>query len=302
MSAEILKWKDGKKGVFFMCFDDSAPTFIATVIPELQKRKLPGTFYNIPGSDWHRKNQAFWDHPLPGIEYGNHTYTHKGVASQEELEQELQKANDEIARCFPGRPQNRLISFAKPGGVAWSLSPEATTQVLNRFHLVWRPQFEGYHMPVKTAEELCALPAKAVAEGTMEHVNFHGVGGDWLSTPTNVFLALLDALDAHRGELWITDPVSWHQYESERDSTKVHVMESTPTLLKIQLQTALDKDLYNLPLTLSSRVPKNWTECTATQGGNSTAIPVSDGRVVFDALPGGADIILQPCAPRTPSP
>ncbi len=254
MSTEILKWKDGKKGVFFLCFDDSAPTFIETVIPELQRRKIPATFYNIPASDWHRKNQAFWVHPLPGIEYGNHTYNHKGIASQEELEHELKIAGEVIAKCFPDRPQNRLISFAKPGGVPWSLSPEATTQVLNRFHLVRRPKFQGYHMPVKTAEELCALPAKALVEGTMEHVDFHGVGGDWLSTPAEVFLALLDALDANREELWITDPISWHQYEVERDSTKIQVTESTSTRQRIQLQTALDTDLYNLPLTRKTHI------------------------------------------------
>ena len=40
----VLKWKDGKKAVFLLMFDDSAPTDVKTVIPELKKRGRTGTF------------------------------------------------------------------------------------------------------------------------------------------------------------------------------------------------------------------------------------------------------------------
>jgi len=297
-TTEILRWKDGKKGVFFMGFDDSTPTSMSKVIPELQKRKMTATFYTVPGSAWHKKNQELWDHPLPGVEYGNHTYTHKGVASREELEGELRRANDEIARCFPDRKLPRLISFGKPGGVPWSLTPDETRAVLAKFNLIWRPDFRGYPGQIKTVEELAALPAKAVAEGGMEYVYFHGVDGDWLSTPWDVFTALLDALEKERNELWITDPVSWHQYATERDSTKIKLLESTLTKLRIGLESSLDVQLYNLPLTLSTRVPAGWSECTVTQGERSRKVPVRSGIIVYDALPGGGAVTLQSSASK----
>lgn len=37
---QILKWKDGKKGAFTLAFDDSAPSQLKNVVPELEKRKI----------------------------------------------------------------------------------------------------------------------------------------------------------------------------------------------------------------------------------------------------------------------
>ncbi len=63
-----------------------------------------------------------------------------------------------------------------------------------------------------------AIVDGALTGDEMAQIGFHGVGGDWHSTPTECFLALLDKLEAHRDELWITDPVSLHQYAAQRNA------------------------------------------------------------------------------------
>ena len=63
---------------------------------------------------------------------------------------------------------------------------------------------------MKTAAELLKVVDQALARGEAGHLDFHGVGGDWLSTPMDVFTALLDKLEACRDRLWITDHISCH--------------------------------------------------------------------------------------------
>ena len=47
---QILKWKDGKKAAFMLGFDDSAPSQLENVVPELERRKIIGNFYLVTGN------------------------------------------------------------------------------------------------------------------------------------------------------------------------------------------------------------------------------------------------------------
>src|SRR3954463_2780157 len=79
--AHVLKWKDGKKAVFVLSFDDSAPSQLKNAIPELEKRKIPGTFYLVTGSGIWNNTHTKWEAAAqsPYVVVANHTLTHKGV-------------------------------------------------------------------------------------------------------------------------------------------------------------------------------------------------------------------------------
>jgi len=175
----VLKWKDGKKAVFFLMFDDSAPSAVKTVVPELKKRGMAGTFYVAPGGGPFKAAQKAWDKELPGpgIVYANHTFTHKGATTAEQLDEELAKCNEGVAKCYPGLNQMRLISFGKPGGVPWTVSKEELSAALAKYHLIDRPPFKGYPITIKTTETMLALVDAAPAKGQMGYNVFHGVGG-----------------------------------------------------------------------------------------------------------------------------
>src|SRR3954466_4633722 len=80
---QVLKWKDNKKAVFILSFDDSAPSQLKNVVPELNKRKLTGTFYLVMGGGTHASKKKEWEAAVqsPYIVDANHTFTHKGVKS-----------------------------------------------------------------------------------------------------------------------------------------------------------------------------------------------------------------------------
>ena len=129
--------------------------------------------------DGKKAAQKAWETELPGpgIVYANQTFTHKGATTAEQLDEELAKCNEGVAKCYPGLNQLRLISFGKPGGVPWTVSKEELSAALAKYHLIDRPPFKGYPITIKTTETMLALVDAAPAKGQMEYNVFHGVGG-----------------------------------------------------------------------------------------------------------------------------
>ena len=134
----------------------------------------------------------------------------------------------------------------------------------------------------------------ALARGEMGHLDFHGVGGDWHVTSMDWFLALLDKLEANRELLWITDPISWHKYLTERKAAAVKVLAGDSRQIRLQLACTTDPVLYDLPLTLATRVPPEWKSCLVTQGPAKSSVPAVNGVVRYPAMPGAVEIVPQP--------
>jgi peptidoglycan/xylan/chitin deacetylase (PgdA/CDA1 family) len=291
----ILKWKDGKQAVFMLEFDDSCGSHVNFVIPELKKRGMVGTFYINPGNGPFKHRIKAWEEEIPGtgMEYGNHTFTHVGALSVAEWDQELAQCSAEIDRCFPGRKRPRLVSYGTPGVKQenWRISDSQVKQAVAKYHLVERPPFFGPPFCLSaTAEAMSKVVDDAIAHGEMRHLDFHGVGGDWIVTPREAFLALLDKLESCRGRLWITDPISWHQYATERRGAKVEVLQAERDQVRLRLSSDADPAFYDLPLTLSTEVPPSWKTCVVRQGGSEAKIRAVDGAVRYAAVPGPEEI------------
>lgn len=291
----ILKWKDGKKAAFMLAFDDSAPSQLKNVVPELEKRKMVGNFYLVTGNKLYAALKRRWEDAAksPYVAVANHTFTHKGVNNAAELEPELTLCNEVLYKLKPGGKQPRLFGFGRPGGVPWKVTPQEQAEALAKHQLCDRPPFAGPPINYKSAEAAVAAVDTAIAKGEMGHLDFHGVGEDWLVTPVEWFTAILDKLEAVRDQVWITDVVSWHQYVTERASAEVKNLKSEADSISLELTCKADPALYDLPLTLSTQVPADWKKGVVTQGSNSTPVTVRDGKVQYDALPRGGMITIK---------
>ena len=104
-TTEVLKWKDGKNAAFVLGFDDSAPSQLLNVVPELEKRKIVGTFFLVTGNKVWEGLHTKWEAAAksPYVVVANHTFTHKGVLNAEELGPELQKCNEVLYALHPER-------------------------------------------------------------------------------------------------------------------------------------------------------------------------------------------------------
>ena len=169
-------------------------------------------------------------------------------------------------------------------------------QALAKHHLVERPSVGGRIAGVtqKTGEEILRLADKALEGGGVEQILFHGVGGDWLSLPMPEFLALLDGLDARKDRLWVTDPISAHQYETERAGAEAKALETGGARIRLSLACKADPALYDHPLTLITRVPAGWKQCQVTLGKTKATVAAVQGEIRYDARPGADEIVIQP--------
>jgi peptidoglycan/xylan/chitin deacetylase (PgdA/CDA1 family) len=291
----VLKWRDGKKAVFLLAFDDSCQSHVKNAIPELEKRGLVGTFYINPGNGPFQSMRKAWEIDLPkspAVVYGNHTFKHTGATNTVHLDAELARCQAVIDACYPERKKPCLVSFGRPGGVPWTVTDEEKKAALAKYRLVERPSFFGFPMHIKTTEAVCGLVDKAIAKGDMGHNDAHGVGGDWLTMPMDVFTALLDKLDACRDTVWVADHITYHKYLTERSSAQVKVVQADNAKIRLSLTSAADPALYDTPLTLETRVPAGWTKCQVTQGASNNECAVTDGKVRYGAVPGGAEIVI----------
>jgi peptidoglycan/xylan/chitin deacetylase (PgdA/CDA1 family) len=297
-TTHVAPWKDDKRAPFVLMFDDSMPSHVNTVLPELKRRRLVGVFYVNPGSGHYEKHKAVWEGEMPaaGMVLANHTFTHKGAADLANCEEEITKCNDVLSKIAAAGQKPTLISFGRPGVPQgkWNVTDEELEGLLKKHSLVRRPDVLFAQIHLKDAPAMIARVEKALASGKPDAVAFHGVGGEWLSIDVPAFLALLDFIDAKREQLWITDPISIHKYEVERDAAKVEVAEVSAKQIRLRLTSAGDAKKYDAPLTLVTQVPAAWKGVKVTQGSKSATVAASGETVKYDARPGGEPIVLEP--------
>lgn len=292
----VNTWKDGKKAAFLISFDDNLPSQLENVVPLLDQRQITGTFYVVPGGPLWAPDEARWIEAAqsPYIVLANHTFTHEGVNSVEELDAELSKCNDVLYGIYANRSRPFLLSFGQPGGVPWNVTPEEQSTAFQRHFLVERPPFRGSPMNYTTPDELLAAVDESITQGAMGHVEMHGVGGDYLETPVEWLVALLDKLEAEKDQLWVPDQAAFAQYVAERDTADVRVISASANEIRATLTTQQDPAIYNYPLTLTTEVPAAWRSALVTQAGTAVEVPVVNGAINYDARPGPGEIRITP--------
>jgi hypothetical protein len=308
-TTKIERWKDGKTAAFMLMFDDSWPSHWQVVAPELVKRAMTATFYICPGKGEYLKFADQWEKELwkQGMVYGVHTMTHQGVKDLENAQYEIGENARVIRRIVPGT-SGKLVSYAQPGvGKGnWNITLEQRDGLLKEYQLIERPPLEGkmtvYHL--KTAEEMLALADKAIAAQGSDLLVIHGVERlgpevkwqDFWALKQDIFLPVLDGLQqrSDEGKLWIADHISVHQYETERDSSAVKVLEATDKRIRLDLTNRTDPKLYDHPLTLTTQVPASWKRCDVAQGTRHAQRTAANGVLRFDAVPNAGPVTLEP--------
>ena len=304
----IAKWKDDRAAAFLLMFDDSWPSHVQVAAPELARRELIATFYICPGKGEHQKFSADWEQKLwkQGMVYGNHTMTHKGVKDITNAEYEIGDCV-RVIRKITGAKETKLISYGQPGvgPKDWNITPAQLDELLKKHNMISRPPFNDhgavYHL--KTTEEMLALADKAIAKKGMEYLVIHGVERikpdwgyqDFWALKQTIFLPLLDGLKERRdkGDLWITDHISAHQYETERDSAEVKLLEQNAGSIKLELKSKADPAYYDQPLTLLTHVPADWKQVQVVQGEKKSVITVEKLMARYEAIPGAGTIEIK---------
>ena len=303
----VARWQGDKTAAFMLMFDDSWPSHWQVAVPELAKRGLTATFYVCPGKGEHAKFEKTWHDELwrQGMAYGDHTMTHKGVKDVASAEVEIGDCAKWI-REATGKKPGELVSYGQPGVGPndWNITAAELATLLAKHNLISRPTFDGhgavYHW--QTTEQMLALADKGIAAKGLEYLVIHGVERitpnwgyqDFWALKQTVFLPLLDGLKERvdRGDLWVTDHISAHQYATERDKAAVQVLESTADAIRLTLTHTADAQLYDLPLTLVTGVPADWAKVSISQGETKVVVEAKAGAATYQARPNAGEVKL----------
>ena len=64
--------------------------------------------------------------------------------------------------------------------------------------------------------------------------------------------------------------------------------------ITVNLSHSLDTAMYNLPLTLRTRVPASWKKASIRQAGKVQEVPVKDGSIVYQLTPNRGKAEISP--------
>lgn len=294
MNIKIEKWQGGRKGALAMRFDDGLESHIVNAIPQLSERNLKGTFYINPGAFWFNTKAWFSIADNPNIEFGNHSFSHKGAANSYEAEMEISKCSQFIENLRPYLKYPRLISFQYPGGFRWKVEENQKTAMLQKYHLIRRPPTQGKAAGIhlKTAKELISVAEHCLNNNTYSSITFHGVGTEWHSVNLYDFITLLDFLSNKKEALWVTDSISLHKYITELNNATISILTNTVDETIFNLNCPVE-NLYDEPLTVSLPTEKNTIILSISQNSKNINFRFSGDRVYFELLPNSSNISIK---------
>ena len=299
----IALWKGDAKGAVSLYYDDGTESSFSFVRPSLLEHGLPGTFYICCG--WFGGEEdpklARWGKAFredPGIEPGNHTWSHGGVTNAAHLAEEAGR-NDALLRKLAGWPAERLMTFAYPGAVGWKVSKEEEKACFAALHECVRHDFaqnifgpaDRADFPVHTFADALPILDRAEATGSWEPLLFHGVGGDWLVFPAEDHAKLVEELAARAaaGRLWVGSAADVEKYRTEREGASIERVKDDGRgggVFRVRIPAA--SETFDLPLTALVPAPDGAVGAVVEGRGG---FAVTNGFAVIEVggrSPGGA--------------
>ncbi len=274
---EVSYWKDGKKAVVSVAFDDARPSHWQLAAPALEEHGYFGAF-NLNTKDvrdwepWRR----LYDR---GHEIGSHTHSHANLAtlSLAEAEAEIRRAVEELSLGIPGI--GRVVSFSYPYG---SSTPEVRA-VCQRYHVCQR---------VIDTDSPSGINRRPIGDSTLAYLKGYGVYppydrvsfgslldetirvGGWLIVywhslsvngpfnevvaPYDLFLTFLDDLQARSDSLWVATQAEVARYVLERERAHVTVRVRRGGRAIVVAVSDVSTGLRRVPLTVRVPLPRRW--------------------------------------------
>ena len=290
----IARWKDNKKGAYTLRFDDSMWSHHDHTVPNLIKRGLVGSFFINPGTERYGYGINTWESlaSRAGIEICPHSMNHTGAADYEEADYEIGEVFRIVWELNPP-DKSKLYPFSRGGGTTWPSGYREAVQ--NKYPIADYQDEAVRYSGEDDRNELIKFAKKAIEDNAWHTVLTHGTGPnlEWLGFEVSNFEALLDYLASVKNELWIGNAGDIYKYVTERNSSRVSLLENTGQEIRMALISAVDPILFDYPLTLITEVPSSWDYCHVTQGKLQGIYPVHSGKVMYEAVPNQGEIILQ---------
>jgi peptidoglycan/xylan/chitin deacetylase (PgdA/CDA1 family) len=310
----VARWPGDRLAAISLTFDDAMNTQLDNVAPILKKHQLTGTFFVSTGrSAWTARKKDWQQLATDGNEIGNHTVNHPCLLKEiephsqdytpEMMEAEVRDATVEIVKTIGS---HRGLVFAYPCGNT-SFGPPREQARNQALYLTYVSHYafaaRGYEtggaqdpddMNILTIRDVGITEGKdfgsllhmteaAVAANNWGVYCFHGVGGEWLAIKAEALDELAGYLERH-SEIWTTSFGDAVRYIQERKASSLETRQSGDGSFDVRLSWPLEKEIYDLPLTLRIELPPTWKGLLAVANGNSLLTTLKPGRTSAIAL------------------
>jgi peptidoglycan/xylan/chitin deacetylase (PgdA/CDA1 family) len=289
LRVRIANWPDGRSAALSLRFDDSHPSHLSKAIPILDEYGFQGTFMVNPGpkEPGRRAHFAFetqhaeWAAVVKrgNHQLANHSAHHRGAQGDDDMDREIGSAAQAIRALTPG---SRLMALNLGGGTRWE-----TTRTL-RCYLDRYDQFDASSGSLGM-DDIYGARVEAFRNAVQRHlerglwcrVHFHSIGEGLSSSEAN-FRAALEIAREHQDRLWIAGMADIHKYQTERNSSRLTLVDSDAQSLTFQLGCTTDHALYDQPLMLELTLPTGTDAAAMTiqdeAGTLQTTTLVQDGQ------------------------
>lgn len=323
--ASVTRWPQDRVAAISLTFDDGINTDLDVVEPILAKHHLTGTFFVATAmGPWEKRKTEWKQLAQAGNELANHTVHHPCLLPQitphsqdytpEMMEAEIREAAEDITQLSNSK---RGLTFAYPCGNMSFGKPEDQVKnaalfarYVSEHSFAARAVGGGAIDPDElnvlavsdlgpTADKdfvaLLQMGKPAFEGGRWGVYCFHGVGGDWLSITPEALDELATYLQRHR-EIWSATFGDVIRYIQERKAASIRIAESAADHLEVRLSWPMDKNTYDLPLTVKVELPSTWSRVSASGDGTRLEVKLSEqpnGSVVLvDVLPKTASLLI----------
>lgn len=227
-----IAWPNHKKAVIVLTYDDAINSQLNIAIPQLDSAQLTGTFFLMISGVNTQTIPRWRAVGAKGYELANHTLYHPCLSTAFKMNPANYAENYTVFTIMREiRTMNNLLfaldnktthTYAYPctetkvGGVSYVDS-------LRKSGLVKYARIGGHENAVitdfknldpllvpawgvpgnNTGAELIAFVKKVQQSGGMGVFMFHGVGGDYITTPVAAHRELLEYLKKNKDEIWV---------------------------------------------------------------------------------------------------
>jgi len=253
-------------------------------------------------------------------EFASHTVTHPylSVLDDANMMYELQKSQQEIreqlgdkhtfsVECPYGTENERAVNAAlKVYSLARNLMPDAEVQDLNR----WDEQDPG-----TSTKQYVRWQRGPLSKTTLDQMKqwadtiiksdnvwlvlvIHGVDGiGWEPIPHERLETYFNYIQSHNKDVWVATFQDGGKYIREKLATQA-MFKFSLQAITVTLTHKLDPELYNLPLTVKTYVPRGWKKVNVTQNNKTSSFnsfkDAVGNCVIYEAIPNQGNVILKP--------
>ena len=222
-----ITWPNHKKAVIVLTYDDALTSQLDIAVPQLDSAHLTATFFLI--GDINSQTTPRWRAlSKKGYELANHTIYHPCVSTEDNptasenytvftiireigtMNMLLNAVDGKTTRTYAYPCTETSVggksyvdSLRKSGLIKYARIGGDGNAVITDFKNLDPLLVPSYGLEGKnTAEELIAFVKKVEQSGGMGVFMFHGVGGDYITTPAQAHKKLLEYLNKNRKDIW----------------------------------------------------------------------------------------------------